>query len=142
MSVHRQQNPTTERKEDEAHEDSLTHKREVLCPPEVAVVHASHQDVSEEDADILVDLEPDRVEQAAATDQVPVEAPREQPHALVVACAAEDVSEHDAVVVREAENRHAGEDGKYPYGRSRVSEIVNGEFSLEKGGHGWTYIAG
>ena len=43
------------------YKDSLTHEREVFRPPEVAVVDASHEDVREEDTDVLVDLEPDGV---------------------------------------------------------------------------------
>ena len=88
----------------EAYENSLTHEREVFRPPEVAVVHASHQDVREEDTDVLVDLEPDRAEQAAATDQVPVEAPRQETHALIVAGATENIAKHRASVVGQAEN--------------------------------------
>ena len=58
------------------HENSLTHEGEVLGPPEVAVVNTSHKYVREEDADVLVELEPKGVVQAFTTDQVPVEAPR------------------------------------------------------------------
>ena len=59
------------------HEDRLAHEREVLSTPEVAVVDTSHQYVSEEDTDVLVDLEPEGTEQTVAADKVPVEGPRE-----------------------------------------------------------------
>ena len=96
------------------YEDGLGHEGEVLCPPEVAIVHTSHEDVREENADVLVNLEPDRVEQTVAADQIPVEAPREQTHALVVRRATEDVPEHGAVVIRQAEDRDTSEQREYP----------------------------
>ena len=103
------------------HEDRLAHEWELLPVPEVAVVDSAHQDVGEDDADVLVDLEPDRVVQAARADEVPVERPRQQAHALVVARATEDVAEHQALVVREAENGNTGEEREYPYEARGVS---------------------
>lgn len=108
----------------ETYEDSLAHEREILRSPEVTVVNTGHQDVREEDTDVLVDLEPDGVEQTAAANQVPVEAPREQPHALIIACATEDVAEHDAVIVGEAEDRHPSEDREYPCGFPHTSGAI------------------
>ena len=96
------------------YEDGLRHEGEVLCPPEVAIVHTSHEDVREEDADVLVNLEPEGVEQAVRADEVPVEAPGQEAHALVVTRATEDVAEHGAGVVREAEDRNAGEERENP----------------------------
>ena len=96
------------------YKDSLTHEREVFRPPEVAVVDASHEDVREEDADILVNLEPQRTEETVAADEVPVEAPREQAHALIVAGATKDVPEDRAVVVGETEDRDTGKEGEDP----------------------------
>ena len=96
------------------HEDRLAHEGEVLRPPEVAVIDASHKNIRKADANVLVDLEPDRAEQAAATNQVPVEAPREEAHALVVARPSKDVAEDGAVVVDEAEDGEAGEEREYP----------------------------
>lgn len=56
------------------HEDSLTHERELLRLPQVAVVHRGHEDIREDNTDILVQLQPERRPQAGATDQVPVQA--------------------------------------------------------------------
>ena len=100
------------------YEDGLRHEGEVLCPPEVAIVHTSHEDVREEDADVLVNLEPEGVEQAVRADEVPVKAPREEAHALVVAGAAKDVAEDGARVVGEAEDRNASEKREDPCGRT------------------------
>ncbi len=96
------------------HKDGLRHEGEVLGAPQVAVVDTGHEDVREEDSYVLVNLKPERVEQTVAADQVPVEAPREQTHALVVGRATEDVSEHGAVVIGQAEDRNAGEQGEHP----------------------------
>lgn len=85
-------------------EDRLTHERVLLRIPDVAVVNARHEDVREEDADVLVDLEPDGVVEPHATDQVPIEAQREKAHALIVTRAAENVPDDGAVVVRQAED--------------------------------------
>lgn len=46
----------------ETNKNSLAHERELLAVPEISVVHRAHQDVCKNDADILVDLEPKRVE--------------------------------------------------------------------------------
>lgn len=95
-------------------ENSLAHEGEVLRVPQVTVVHARHEDVGEEDTNILVNLEPDRVEQAVTRDQVPVEAPRQETHALIVASTTEDVSDDRAVVVRQTEDGNTGEQGENP----------------------------
>ena len=96
------------------YKDSLAHERERLRLPEVAVVDTRHEDVGEEDTDVLVDLEPERVEQAVGADKVPVEAPREETHALVVARPSKDVVEDGAVVVDEAEDGETSEEREYP----------------------------
>ena len=57
------------------HEDGLAHEGELLRVPEIAVVDGAHEDVREDDADVLVDLQPDWVVQAPGADQVPVETP-------------------------------------------------------------------
>lgn len=98
------------------YKDSLTHERELLRVPEVAVVHRAHEDVREHDADVLVELQPERRPQAGAADEVPVEAEREEAHALVIARAAKHVAHDGRVVVREAEDGEPGENGEYPCG--------------------------
>ena len=92
----------------------MRHEREGLGVPQVTVVNTGHEDVGQEDTDVLVDLEPDRVVQAWRTNQVPVEAPREETHALVVASATEDVAEHLVGVVGQTENRNTSQDGEDP----------------------------
>lgn len=119
-----------------AYEDGLRHEGEVLSPPEVAVVYTSHEDVREEDTDVLVDLQPNRVEHAVTADQVPVEAPRKQTHALVVAGAAEDVPEHLAVVVGQAEDRNTGEQREDPCKSRGVSISVGNGHRVDRR---WTY---
>ena len=59
----------------QTHKDGLRHEREGLGVPQVTVVNTGHEDVGQEDTDVLVDLEPDWAKQTAAADQVPVEAP-------------------------------------------------------------------
>ena len=100
--------------QDVTYKDGLRHEGEVLGAPQVAVVDRGHKDVGKEDTDGLVNLEPDLVEQTVAADQVPIEAPREQTHALVVRRATEDVPEHGAVVIRQAEDRDTSEQREYP----------------------------
>ena len=92
----------------------MRHEGEILRPPKVAIVDAGHQNIRQEDTDILVDLEPERAVQAGRADEVPVEAPGQEAHALVVTRATEDVAEHGAGVVREAEDRNAGEERENP----------------------------
>ncbi len=99
----------------DTYKDSLAHEWEGLSVPEVAVVHRAHEDISQDDTDILVDLEPQRVEQAVRTDEIPVKGPGKESHALVVARTSEDVAEHRAVVVGQAEDRDTGEQGEDPY---------------------------
>lgn len=78
----------------------------MLRIPQVSIVDRAHEDVGQQNTNILVDLEPDRVVQALRADQVPIEAPREEAHPFVVASSAEDVAEHGAAVVRKAKDRH------------------------------------
>ena len=103
--------------QDVTYKDGLRHEGEVLCPPEVAIVHTSHEDVREEDDDVLVNLEPEGVEQAVRADEVPVKAPRKQAHSFVVASSTEDIAEDGAVVVGKAEDGDAGKQGEHPLQR-------------------------
>ena len=72
----------------------------MLCIPQVAVVHSRHQNVGEQDTDVLVELEPEGRPEAGTADEVPVEAPREKAHALVVTASTEDVAENKVRVIR------------------------------------------
>ena len=69
---------------EDTYKNGLTHERELLCIPQVSIIHGAHQDIGEEDTDILVNLQPKRVVEAIGTDKVPVEAPTEQSHSLIV----------------------------------------------------------
>lgn len=92
----------------------MTHKWELLSIPDVAVIYGAHKDIGQDDTDILIDLKPDGIVEAGRADEIPVEAPRQQAHALIVARATEDVAEDRACVIREAENRNTREKWEYP----------------------------
>ena len=57
------------------YKNGLAHERESLGVPEIAIVDSTHEDVGEDNAYILVDLQPNGVVQTAGADEVPVEAP-------------------------------------------------------------------
>ena len=59
-------------------------------------------------------MRPQRVVQARRADEVPVEAEREEAHALVVVRPAKDVAHGVVRLVDEAEDAHAGEEGEDP----------------------------
>ena len=89
---------------DQTHKDRLAHKRELPPLPHIPIIQPRHQDIREHDPDILVDLQPDRRVHARGGDVVPVEAPFEQPEALVVGRAAEDVAHDAAAIVGETDD--------------------------------------
>lgn len=46
----------------ETNKNSLAHEWELLAVPEISVVHRAHQDVGKNNTDVLVYLEPKRIE--------------------------------------------------------------------------------
>ena len=101
--------------QDVTYKDGLRHEGEVLGAPQVAVVDRGHKDVSEEDTDVLVNLEPDRIVETRRANEIPVETPGQESHALVVTCTAENIAEHGTRVICEAENRDSCQKRENPW---------------------------
>ena len=92
----------------------MAHERELLGVPEISIIYGTHKDIREDDTNILIDLQPQRVVKAGRSDQVPVQTPREKTHALIVTRTAEYVAEDGVVVVGQTEDRETGKQGEYP----------------------------
>ena len=116
----------------DTYEDRLAHERELLRIPEVAVVDSTHQDICEDDTNVLVELQPERRVQAAGSDEVPVEGPGQQAHALVVASATEHIAEDGAVIVGQTEDRHTGKYRENPCDTTTTTIVSSGSQRHER----------